>query len=117
MEERERTSTLILSFIFLSIFDTHSIISPKGVFSVMRICSRTRDWHACVAPAKNNFIFIFIYKREKRGMRGAMQGVTPLRGIRMRDHAYYFRAHFRVARGARTVLLKIVNTVTQPVEN
>jgi hypothetical protein len=42
----------------------------KGVFSVIRICSRTRDWPACVAPAKNNFICLFIVKRDKR-MRNA----------------------------------------------
>jgi hypothetical protein len=37
---------------------------PKGLFSVNRIYSRTRAWPACVAPAKN--IYIFIVKREKR---------------------------------------------------
>jgi hypothetical protein len=37
----------------------------KGVFSVARICSRTQDWPACVAPAKNNFICLFIVKRDK----------------------------------------------------
>jgi hypothetical protein len=36
------------------------------VFSVTRICSRTRDWPACVAHAKNNFICVFIVKRDKR---------------------------------------------------
>jgi hypothetical protein len=41
-------------------------------------------------------------------MRGAVWGVTPVRGvtqvrgIRMRDRAYKFSAHFRVERGART---------------
>jgi hypothetical protein len=52
-------------------------------------------------------------------MRGAMQGVIPLWSIRMPDRAYNFSTHFRVGRGASTVLyiLKIVNTVTQPVEN
>jgi hypothetical protein len=39
---------------------------PKGVFSVTQICSRTRDWSACVAPAKNNIICVFIVKRDKR---------------------------------------------------
>jgi hypothetical protein len=37
----------------------------KSVFSVTRICSRTRDWPACVAPAKNNFMGIYIVKRDK----------------------------------------------------
>jgi protoheme ferro-lyase len=49
----------------------HQIFSPtKSVFSVTRICSRTRDWAACVAPAKNSFICVSIVKCEKR-MRNA----------------------------------------------
>jgi hypothetical protein len=28
--------------------------------------SRTRDWPACVAPAKNNYTCLFIVKRDKR---------------------------------------------------
>jgi hypothetical protein len=38
----------------------------KGVFNVTWICSRTRDWTACVAPAKNNIICVFNVKRDKR---------------------------------------------------
>jgi hypothetical protein len=75
----------------------------RGIFSVTQICSRTRDCPACVAPAKNNFICVSIVKREKR-MRSAVRDVTPLRSIRMRELAYNFSAHFRVGRGARTVL-------------
>jgi phosphatidylserine decarboxylase len=37
-----------------------------GDFSVTQICSRTRDWPACVTPAKNNFVCVSIVKREKR---------------------------------------------------
>jgi hypothetical protein len=36
-----------------------------GFVHVTRICSRTRDWPACVAPAKNNFICVFIVNRDK----------------------------------------------------
>jgi hypothetical protein len=43
----------------------------KVVFNVTRICSRMRDWPACVAPAKNSFICVFIVMREKWGMRDA----------------------------------------------
>jgi hypothetical protein len=38
----------------------------KLSLSVMQICSRTCDLPACVAPAKNNFVCVFIVKREKR---------------------------------------------------
>jgi hypothetical protein len=37
-----------------------------GILSATRIGLRTWDWPACVAPAKNNFIFVFIVKRGKR---------------------------------------------------
>jgi hypothetical protein len=37
-------------------------------------------------------------------MRGAVRGVALVRGIRMRERSYNFSAHFRVGRGARTVL-------------
>jgi hypothetical protein len=37
-------------------------------------------------------------------MRSVVRGVTPLRSIRMRERAYNFSVHFRVGRGARTVL-------------
>jgi hypothetical protein len=47
-----------------------TLLLCKGVFSVTRIWPRTRDWLACVAPTKNNFICVFIVKRDKR-MRGA----------------------------------------------
>jgi hypothetical protein len=73
----------------------------KGVFSGMRICSRTRTWPACLA--KNNFICESIVKRDKR-MRGAVRGVTPVWSIRMLERAYNFSAHFSVRRGACTVL-------------
>jgi hypothetical protein len=82
---------------------TSATLFKLGRFCVMRICSRTRDWPACVAPAKNNFICVFIVKRDKR-MRSAVEGVTPLRSVRMRERAYNFSDYFRVGRGARTVL-------------
>jgi hypothetical protein len=41
-------------------------IWSKGVFSVTQISSRTRGWPVCVAPANNNFICVFIVKRDKR---------------------------------------------------
>jgi hypothetical protein len=71
------------------------LIGIKCVFIVTPICSRTRDWLACVAPAKNN-------KRMRDA--GRCASVTPLRSIRMRKRTYDFSAHFRVERGARTVL-------------
>jgi hypothetical protein len=37
-------------------------------------------------------------------MRDAVQGITPVRGIRMRERVYNFIVQFRVAQGARTVL-------------
>jgi hypothetical protein len=74
-----------------------------GVFSVTRICSRTRNRPACVAPAKNNFILLCIYCKACGAM-DAARGVTPVRGIHMRERAYNFSVHFRVGRGARTVL-------------
>jgi hypothetical protein len=52
----------------------------------MRISPRLRFWSACVAPAKNKFICESIVKCDKR--RGAVRGVTPVRGIRMRERAY-----------------------------
>jgi hypothetical protein len=69
----------------------------------MGICSRTRIWPACVAPANNNFICQPIVKRDKR-TRGAVRGDTPMQSIRMRERAYNFIAYFNVKRGARTVL-------------
>jgi hypothetical protein len=36
--------------------------------------------------------------------RGDVRGVTPVRCIRMRERAHNFSVHFRVRRGARTVL-------------
>jgi hypothetical protein len=74
-------------------------IDNWGVFSVKQNYSRTRDWPAGVAPAKNNFICKSMTKRDKR-----MQGFTPLRSIRMRERAYNLSAYFRVEWGARTVL-------------
>jgi hypothetical protein len=50
-------------------------------------------------------------------MQGAVRGVTPLRSIRMRERPYNFNAHFRVRRGARTVLYVLTIVNTQPVEN
>jgi hypothetical protein len=50
--------------------------------------------------------YVYLLKRVKNacGMRGAVRGVTPLRSIRMRKRANNFITHFRVGRGARTVL-------------
>jgi hypothetical protein len=46
-----------------------NIVAPAldtlGVLSVMRICSRTWIWLACVAPANNNSICESIVKRDK----------------------------------------------------
>jgi hypothetical protein len=47
----------------------------------------------------------------------AIYCVTLVRGIRMRERAYNFSAHFRVGRGTHRIVLMIVNTVTQPVKN
>jgi hypothetical protein len=41
-----------------------SFICTKDVLSATRICSRTRDWPACVALLRNNFICVFIVKRD-----------------------------------------------------
>jgi hypothetical protein len=57
-----------------------------GFVHVTRICSRTRDWPACVAPAKNNFICVFI--------------------------AYNF-SNLRLGRGALTVLYKRLSTLSR----
>jgi hypothetical protein len=43
-----------------------------------------------------------IVKRDKYSRR--TRGITPVRGIRMRERAYNFSAHFRVGRGTRAVL-------------
>jgi hypothetical protein len=54
---------------------SNDMINHKGVFSVKRICSRTRIWPACVALAKNNFICVCIVKRNKR-TRDALCGAS-----------------------------------------
>jgi hypothetical protein len=64
----------------------------------MRICSRTRDWPACVAPAKNFIcVYIVLYNLYSMinscGIRNAVRGVTPLRIILMRERAHNFSAH------------------------
>jgi hypothetical protein len=85
----------------------------KSVFSITRICSRTRDRLACVAPAKNIFISLFIVKRDNR-MRDA--GRWRSAG---HPHAWaclHFSAHFRVGRTHRYVLT-IVYTVTWLAKN
>jgi hypothetical protein len=49
-------------------------------------------------------------------MRGAVGGVTPLRSIRMRERAFNFSAKLQWF-GRGTIVLTIVNTVTQPAVN
>jgi hypothetical protein len=48
-----------------------------------------------------------INAREKR--RADVRGVTPVRGIPMRERAYNFNAHFIIGRLARTVLYLLYN--------
>jgi hypothetical protein len=43
-----------------------------------------------------------------------VRGVTPVRGIRMRERAYTFSA---ILGRTRRIVLTIVYTVTQPIEN
>jgi hypothetical protein len=50
---------------------------------------------------KENFICVPIVKRDKRTQNA---GHYPGAGHAMRDRAYNFSVHFRVKRGARTVL-------------
>jgi hypothetical protein len=59
---------------------------------------------------------IYIVKRDKR-MRYAVRCFPLLWSTRMRERAYKCSAPFRVGRGACRIVLTIVNTVTQPVEN
>jgi hypothetical protein len=49
-----------------------------------------RIWPAYVAPAKNYFICVSIETEVPRLDRGGVQGVTPVRGIRMRERIYNF---------------------------
>jgi hypothetical protein len=82
--------------------------SNKGVFSVTRILLTHADV-ACVVPVKNNFICVFIVKRDKRmrhaGSCTGRSGINACgRSICMRKRAYNFSVYFRVGRGARTVL-------------
>jgi hypothetical protein len=53
----------------------------------------------------NHALIVIIVRLAKR-MRdaGHHPGVTPLRSIHVRERAYKFSTHFRVERGARTVL-------------
>jgi hypothetical protein len=87
--------------------------SSRGIFSVMQICSRTRIWPACVLPTKNNVICESIVKRDKH-TRDAVRGVTPVQGIRMRERAYNFSAHFSARRRTYRIVLTIVNSVMYP---
>jgi hypothetical protein len=52
---------------------------------------------------------LFIVKRDKR-TRGTVWGVSPVRGIRMRERVYNFSVYFGVGRTHR-ILLTIVYTV------
>jgi hypothetical protein len=53
-----------------------------------------------------------------RRKRDAMLDVTSVRSIHMRERAFNFSAHFRVWTGrTHRIILMIVYTVTQPVEN
>jgi hypothetical protein len=85
-------------------------IASWGVFSVMRICTRTRIWPVCVVPAKNNFIgesTIYNVKRDKR-TRDAGRCAGRYMGaeiVGMRERAYHFSTHLQLQfQGARTVL-------------
>jgi hypothetical protein len=71
-----RSFAIYAKYEFASSYTTRSTFATKGVLSVMRICSRMRDWPACVALAKNNFICVSIVKRDKR-MREALCGALP----------------------------------------
>jgi hypothetical protein len=50
-------------------------------------------------------------------MCGAVRCVTPLQSIRLRQRAYHFSGHYRVGLGGHHIVLMIVNTITQSVEN
>jgi hypothetical protein len=76
-------------------------LTVKSVFSVTHT-------HAELIHANPQRIISYVNLLQSvinaRGTQGAVRGVTPQRDIRMRERAYNFSAHYRVGRGASTVL-------------
>jgi hypothetical protein len=96
---------------------TLNVYSVRAFFvsSVMRICSRTRDQPACVSPANNNFICVFIAKRDKR-MRdaGRCAGRYPATEHQHEWACLQLQCPFYSRMGhTLRIILTIVNTVKQ----
>jgi hypothetical protein len=94
-------------------------VRDKIRITVTRIFLRMRDWPACVATAKNNVICVFKIKRDKR-TRDAGRCAGRYLAAEHPDALACLQLQCPfLSRMGRThhIVLTILNTVTQPVEN